>query len=188
MGVILVFEPACDAHWMKDVVQFPNAISQMKNSTNATLITRPNHKQKELEKHIHIQYLGGAIQENFLNFEYSDFSKIITNNGWYLNACRKAANLGDTLMLYPWYGDPFKGAKIFKIQRWLRWKKAFVILKTDGLLSEKSKQKARLREKIKDYFKYIFFDKIVCENYEVFVWTFHLTDHLFLRLRKLFSI
>ena len=114
MGVILVFEPACDAHWMKDVVQFPNAISQMKNSTNATLITRPNHKQKELEKHIHIQYLGGAIQENFLNFEYSDFSKIITNNGWYLNACRKAANLGDTLMLYPWYGDPFKGAKIFK--------------------------------------------------------------------------
>ena len=170
MSVVLVFEPASDAHWMKDVVQFPNALSQMISGINATLITRPNHKQKELEKHIQIVYLGESIQENYSNFEHSDFSfsKLITNSEWYLNGCRKAADIGGTLILYPWYGDPFKGAKIFKIKRWLRFKKAFVILKTDGFLKEKSQYKAGLKEKIKDYFKYIFFDKIICENLDIY--------------------
>jgi glycosyltransferase involved in cell wall biosynthesis len=126
MGVVLVFEPASDAHWMKDVVQFPNALS-----------------------------------------EFSP-SKLITDSEWYLNGCKKAANVSEILILYPWYGDAFKGAKIFKIKRWMSFKKAFVILKTDGLLKEKSQSKALLKERIRDYFKYFFFDKIVCENLDIY--------------------
>ena len=167
MGVVLVFEPASDAHWMKDVVQFPNAFSQLIHKTNATLITRPNHKQNELRKHIKVEYFGNVINENFSNFEYSDFtlSKLVTDKKWYLQACSKASQLGGTLILYPWYGDAFKGAQLFKIRCWLRLKRSVVILKTDGLLREKAERRASLKEIVKDYLKFIFIDKIICENY-----------------------
>ncbi|HEV7330145.1 MAG TPA: glycosyltransferase family 4 protein [Flavisolibacter sp.] len=170
MGVVLVFEPATDVHWMKDVVQFPNALSQMSKGTNATLITRPNHKQKELEKYIQIVYLDEIIHANYSNFEYSDFctSKLITSCEWYLSACKKAADIGDTLILYPWFGDAFRGARIFKIKRWLKLKKAFVVFKTDGFLRGKSNLKLGVKGRIKDYFKYFFFDKIICENREIY--------------------
>jgi glycosyltransferase involved in cell wall biosynthesis len=169
MGVVLVFEPASNIHWMKDVVQFPNTLAQFAYGTNATLITRPNHKQEELEKHIQVVHLGTALQENFLKFEYSDFSRIITFNVWYLNGCRKAAELGELLILYPWYGDFFEGAKIFKLKRWLRFKKASVVLKSDGLFKQKSESKSDLKTKFRDFFKYFFIDRMICENQEIFL-------------------
>jgi glycosyltransferase involved in cell wall biosynthesis len=164
MGVVIVFEPACDAHLMKDVVQFPNAIAQMVSGKNATLITRPNQKQNELENHIKVLKLDLPLKDNYRNFESYNFSNILTSDNWYLNACRKAASIGNILVLYPWYGDPYRGARIFKIRRWLRFKKAFVILKTDGYLNTRVNTNPDFKEIVNNSFRYFFFNKIIFEN------------------------
>jgi len=167
-NVILVFEPACDAHWMKDVVQFPNALSQHLFNRKAILITRPNHKQIELAKHIGLEFFGKALTENYEHFESVNFSKIITQSQWYLKACKKAADFGSILILYPFYGDAFKGSKYFKIKRWLQFRKAFVIIKSDGTLHRMSTRKASIRQRINDKLKYFFIDRIICENSQVY--------------------
>ena len=41
-NVVIVFEAACDAHWMKDVVQFPNALAHDLLGKRAILIARAN--------------------------------------------------------------------------------------------------------------------------------------------------
>lgn len=167
-NVVLVFEPACDAHWMKDVVQFPNALAQEMYNKNAILIARPNHKQEEIAKHIKMVFFGEPINANEAAFEVSNFSTIITQPAWYLQACKKAADFGSTLILYPWFGNSFKGAFLFKLRRWAKFKKATVIMKTDGLLQASSTHKASFRQQIKDRRRYFFIDKIITENSEVY--------------------
>lgn len=166
-NVILVFEPACDAHWMKDVVQFPNSVAQELYHKNAIIIARPNNRQNEISKYIKMVFLGEPITENEAAFEVSNFSKLITDAAWYFKACKKASSLGSILILYPWYGNTLKGSFIFKVQRWIKFKKAKVILKTDGLLQSSSTNKATLTQRIKDKLQYLFIDKIINENMKV---------------------
>ena len=166
-NVIMVFEPACDAHWMKDVVQFPNALALELYNKNAILITRPNHKQTEIAKHIKLKLLGGIFKDNYTSFEISNFSTLTTNYSWYLEACKKAADLGCILILYPFYGDAFRGSKYFKLKRWLKFRKAFVIIKSDGSLEKRSTERASVMRRLKDKFNYLFIDKIICENSQV---------------------
>ncbi len=134
---------------------------------NAILIARPNHKQTGLAKRIELKLYSDPLIENYEHFESVNFSKIITDSQWYLNACRKAAALGSTLILYPFYGDAFKGSKYFKIKRWLQFRKAFVIIKSDGTLQRMSTRKASVKQRMRDRLKYFFIDKIICENSQV---------------------
>ncbi|MGN6800615.1 MAG: glycosyltransferase family 4 protein [Ginsengibacter sp.] len=167
-NVVIVFEAACDAHWMKDVVQFPNALANELFGKEAILIARPNNKQEEIAKHINLLFYGRPIEENEVAFEISNFSTIKTEPIWYLQACKKAATMGSTLILYPWFGNAFKGAFLFKLCRWSKFKKAAVIMKTDGLLQGDSTHKASFRKRIKDRCQYFFIDKIIIENSQVY--------------------
>lgn len=164
-NVVLVFEPATDAHWMKDVVQFPNALAIQLEQKKSLLITRPNHKQDTLKKHVDILFLGKEEKRNEQDFQKSNFSEIIYDTDWYLKACKVAASRGSILVLFPWYGDFAKGAKLFK-EKGVKRINSKVILKTDGLLKSKSYRKATLKERWKDYFKFYYIDFVVCENIE----------------------
>ncbi len=167
--VVLIFETASDIHWMKDVVQFPNAISRVKmQELKATIITRPNHKQLELQNHINLFYLGESIPTNYYNFENSIYNSIETSSQWYYQACKYATKIASVLILYPFYGDASSGARYYKLKRWLSFKKSIVILKSDGTLGDKSKHKPSIKEIIKDRINYFFIDKIVIENFEIF--------------------
>ncbi|HEY5370597.1 MAG TPA: glycosyltransferase family 4 protein [Hanamia sp.] len=167
-NVVIVFEPASDVHWMKDVVQLPNAFAQKLYNKNAILIARPNHSQIEIGRHIQIELFGKHLNENDAFFKKSDYSKIVTDPQWYINACKKAATLGAVLILYPFYGNAYKGARQFKITRWLKGRKAIVIIKSDGTLLERSAQKVSVKQQFKDRLLYFFFDKIICENQKIY--------------------
>jgi len=168
-NVALVFETACDAHWMKDVVQLPNALAQSIFQKDAILITRPNHKQSKLCEKISLVYLGTDNPNNYQNFETQNFMNLVTDANWHFVACKKAADIASILILYPFYGDAYKGAKWFKIKRWLKLKKGIVILKTDGTLREQAGFKTSLRLKLQDFKRYFFIDKIICENEQLYL-------------------
>ncbi len=167
-NVVLVFEVASDPHWMKDVVQFPNALSHNLFNKNAVLVTRPNHKQQELSRHIKLHFIGELNKVNHQSFESQNFSKVATDPAWYLDACRRSASIASVLVLYPFYGNPYIGARYFKVRRWAQLKSAFVIIKSDGNLLAQSKYKALLKQRFNDFFKYFFVDAIVCENESIF--------------------
>lgn len=165
--VVIIFEPACDLHWMKDVVQFPNAIaSSLEKNSRAILITRPNDYQEELKKHIDVVLLGNKDARNDEAFRLSDQSNIFYDPFWYLQACKLAAEKAQVLVLYPWFGDFKSGSRLFKITH--KNNAAKVILKTDGYLLElfKALPGWRLRWKERRMFKYI--DHIICENEEIY--------------------
>lgn len=167
-NVVLVFEPASDAHWMKDVVQFPNALAEELFKKKAILLTRPNNYQQEIAQHIDLVFLGGMVRENETVFATSNFSAIVTDRQWYSEACKIAAKLGNILILYPWYGNPFKGAFSFKLRRWFKNKRGTVILKTDGLLQDRAAHHTTLKQRWKDLRQFYLIDKIIIENRRVY--------------------
>jgi glycosyltransferase involved in cell wall biosynthesis len=167
-NVVIVFEPACDAHWMKDVVQFPNALAKELFGRKAVLITRPNDKQLELKKHIDVVFMDEPLPANIEVFNTFDFSKIETRREWYLAACVKATDLGSVLILYPWFGDFTKGAQAFKFHKWKQFKKATVVVKSDGLFQFSSANKATVWQRIKDLRRFYFIDKFIIENKQIF--------------------
>lgn len=180
LNVVLVFELTADIHWMKDVVQLPVALAKHTGGV-AHAIVRPNHKQNEVKKHIKLHYQGKELNDNFYCFENSDFSKVVANRFWHNKACIKASKIGGILILYPFFGNPYIGAFLFKINRWVQFKKAFVILKSDGTLNSLISKKASLAKKNIDYLKYFFIDEIICENESVHSKLKTYQYHLFLK-------
>lgn len=166
--VTLVFEHSTDIHWMKDVVQFPLALATENNIDGVEIITRPNNKQSLLTTKINLRYFGDPIEENFVKYENADFHGIDGDYTWYHNACSLASKFSRVLILYPFYGNHFKGARVYKIKRWLTGKKATVVLKSDGTLRALANTKSNFFKKIYFFFKYFFIDSIVCENFETF--------------------
>ena len=175
-NVVLVFEPACDAHWMKDVVQFPNALANELFGKNAILIARPNNSQQVLKQHIELCTLGEHNKANDENFRKHLFGDIETSPIWYNKAIRLAAKKGSELIIYPFCGNPFIASRTFKLLRWLQFKKARVILKSDiseyfaapGSLAFKAKYKATFKSRLRDVVNYFFVDRIICENGRIY--------------------
>lgn len=165
--VVLVFEPTTDLHWMKDVIQLPKALAKFTGGT-AHAIVRPNHKQSEVAKHITLHYFEKENTENYDCFETSDFTKQKTDPIWYLKACKKASEVGEVLVTYNFFGNSRRGALVFKLSRWMRFKKAFVLLKSDGTLDEWIDKQYSLKKKLWDYLKYFFIDQIICENESIY--------------------
>lgn len=166
--VTLVFEHATDVHWMKDVAQFPLAIAAVNNIDGAEIITRPNNKQDLLSTKISLRYFGDPLKGNFIKYEIADFHGINGDYNWYHAACDLASSSSKILILYPFYGDHFKGSRIYKIKRWLRGKKATVILKSDGTFRDLARSRFDIYKKLSLFFKYFFIDFIICENHETF--------------------
>ncbi len=166
--VTLVFEHSTDIHWMKDVVQFPLALADESGIKGAEIITRPNNKQGILSTKITLRYFGYPIKENFSKYENADFHEINGDYKWYHDACSLASKSSKVLILYPFYGNHFKGARVYKIKRWLRGKRATVVLKSDGTLRDLAYSKVNFYKRLLFFFKFFFIDFIVCENLETF--------------------
>lgn len=179
--VVLVFELTTDIHWMKDVVQLPVALAKLTGG-KVHAIVRPNHKQSEINKHIKLHYQGKELNDNYYCFENSDFSKVLTDPIWYQAACKKAATIGEIMVLYNFFGNPLKGAMKFKLKRWLRFKNALVILKSDGTLSNWLNDRVSFKKRIFDYLKYFFIDSIVCENKNTYTKLKETHHHLFSKI------
>ena len=122
-NIIIVFEAACDAHWMKDVVQFPNALAEKLFGKKAVLIARPNDCQERLKQHVDLCVFGHPIEANNEKFRKQLFGDIETSAVWYKEAISKAVRLGSTLVIYPFCGDAFVASRQFKLLRWSRFKK-----------------------------------------------------------------
>ena len=175
-NVIIVFEAACDAHWMKDVVQFPNALANELFGKKAVLIARPNNCQHILKEHIELCTLGKHNKANDENFRKQLFSEIETSTEWYTQAIMLAAKKGSVLIIYPFCGSPFSASRRFKLLRWLKFKKARVVLKSDiseyfaapGSLAFKAKYKATFKSMLRDVVNYFFIDRIICENGKIY--------------------
>jgi glycosyltransferase involved in cell wall biosynthesis len=176
--VVLVFELISNAHWMKDVVQLPLALARRSKGV-AHVIARPNHRQDELVNHINLHLYGYEKMENYSCFENSNFTKVISDSRWYSKACKKAASIGGILILYPFFGNPCIGALLYKIQRWLRLRKAIVIIKSDGTLANWTKQRICYLKILTDWFKYLFIDIIICENESIYLELKTIHHHLF---------
>lgn len=175
--VVLVFELTADIHWMKDVVQLPVALAKQTGG-KAHVIVRPNHKQFEVKKHVELHYQGNELDDNYNCFENSDFSNIKADYKWHEKACKRASKIGEILILYPFYGNHLKGAMIFKLSRWLRFKNAFVIIKSDGTLNGWYSARIGFKQKLKDHLKWLFVDKIICESESIYTELKRINHHL----------
>lgn len=160
--VVLVFEITTDSHWMKDVVQLPLALAR-NTGGEASIVVRPNDMQHELAKHIRLHYYGSSSNDDFS----ADFSRVKTNPIWYLSACNEAAKIGEILILYPFFGNPILGAIVFKLKRWLKLKKASVIIKSDGILMYLV-NKVSIKLKLLEVLKFPFIDQIICEDETIY--------------------
>lgn len=166
MRVAVILESATDVHWMKDVVQFPNAIANLLGDTVASLVCKPNHKQHILAKHIDLYQIGEADKKNIDPINNSDYSNISYDPSWHLLATKKISEKAQVLILYPWFADFILCSKIFKKNAPNPKKK--VILKSDGLLNSRAQKKPGLWQMIKDVIQFRYIDVVICENLEVY--------------------
>ena len=131
-GICLVFELAADIHITKDVIQVPIELSKLLDNCPVYLITRPNSCQNRISEYINTIYLGKSIALNDKSFQSEALGNLIFSPIWYEEACKLAAKYADTLMLFPHFGNPTKGAIIFQLQSLLRGRLSSVYLKLDA--------------------------------------------------------
>ena len=131
-GICLVFELAADIHITKDVIQVPIELSKLLDNCPVYLITRPNSCQKKISEYVNIIYLGESIALNDNSFETETLENSIFSPTWYQEACKLAAKYADILMLFPHFGNPTKGAIVFRLQNLLRRNLSSVYLKLDA--------------------------------------------------------
>lgn len=166
MTVTVILESATDVHWMKDVVQFPLAVGEYLHAKKIILICRPNLKQKILASHISLLHIGEIDERNIAAIEKSDYSNIQYSPAWHIEACQKAAEISECLIIYPWFSDYYECSKAYKKKR--ADKPATVILKSDGLFKNRAASHSFSLNFVKDYFTYRYIDLVICENKKIY--------------------
>ncbi|MFN3405088.1 MAG: glycosyltransferase family 4 protein [Cytophagaceae bacterium] len=161
--VCAIFEIASDEHVNKDVIQVPLTLAKLSGAVEVYLIARPNGYQKKLKSVINLIPYGEVIEANEENIRKHNFRALKTSADWYSKACRKAADYGNVLFMYPHFGNPVRGAWQFKLRNYIKFRSSFVYLKMDTNVQPKfypSGKIAKFKEALIDKFRYFYFSPI----------------------------